>query len=395
MPSLNRNLQKLFTITQKPERLIIGLMSGTSLDGLDIAVCRFSGNGFDTRFELLKFITLPYDDAFRQEVKQVFAQRQTDLEKVCLLNARIGMLHADMIKQALRQWGWDFSAIDIIASHGQTIYHVPRRLHGGESWPNATLQIGDADHIAVQTGIITISDFRQKHIAAGGEGAPLALYGDVLLGSDARCNRILLNIGGIANLTWLPADRNEIICTDVGAGNTLIDAACRQYFNLPYDAGGHIAASGQVHLALLDALLAHPFFAEAAPKTTGPELFSSDYVQQARQRADATDILAADLVATLSAFTAEAIVRFVKYSIMGKPDELLLSGGGARNKFIVDYLKRALPGVKVADTDTIGLNADAKEAILFALLANEALCGEPVVVGNNPAVLMGKFSFPV
>ncbi|WP_158825309.1 anhydro-N-acetylmuramic acid kinase [Mucilaginibacter lacusdianchii] len=393
MPPLNRNLQQLVTIAQKPEKLIIGLMSGTSLDGLDIALCRFTGNGFDTRFKLLNFTTVPYTDNFKQDIKQVFAQKQVDLEKLCLLNAQIGSLHADMILQALKDWNINRSNIDVIASHGQTIYHAPQRLHQLTDYPNATLQIGDGDHIAVKTGVLTISDFRQKHIAAGGEGAPLALYGDVLLGSDAQLNRILLNIGGIANLTWLPANQTDIICTDVGPGNTLIDAACRQYFNQPYDDGGRIALSGKVNELLLDALLNYPFFTEAAPKTTGPELFSSTYVQQAQANADAQNITAPDLIATLSALTAEAIVRFIKTQLPTGCDQLLLSGGGAKNQFVSTYLQKAFPNVAVADTSLIGLDADAKEAILFALLANEALCGEPVVIGQNPAVLMGKFSF--
>lgn len=391
---LNSNLTRLFHIAQKPQRLIIGLMSGTSLDGLDIALCRFTGHGFDTRFELLAFTTTPYTDAFKQDVRQVFAQKQVDLEKLCLLNASIGTLHASMIIKALGDWNYSPQDIDVIASHGQTIYHAPRRLHKQKNHPNATLQIGDGDHIAVKTGILTISDFRQKHIAAGGEGAPLALYGDVLLGNHPTENRILLNMGGIANLTWLPADKQSIICTDVGPGNTLIDGACQRHFNLPYDEGGRIAFSGEVNQPLLEQLLLHPFFQEAAPKTTGPELFNIGYVQEAQQRANAINILPQDMITTLSAFTAEAIIRFIKANIVKRVDKLYTSGGGAKNDFILNYLQQALPDVEIADTGALGINADAKEAILFALLANEALVGEPIIIGDNPAVLMGKFSFP-
>jgi anhydro-N-acetylmuramic acid kinase len=386
---LNTNLQKLVTVAQKPERLIIGLMSGTSLDGLDIALCRFKGSGFQTGFELLKFTTVPYTD-----VRMVFAKQQVSLEKLCLLNASIGSLHAEMILQALSGWNYSAGDIDVVASHGQTIYHAPQRLHGQEGYPNATLQIGDGDHIAVKTGIITISDFRQKHVAAGGEGAPLALYGDVILGSDSTRNRILLNIGGIANLTWLPADGTAVICTDVGPGNTLIDAACMQHFGKPFDEDGMIALRGKVHEALLKELLVHPFFAEAAPKTTGPELFNRIYVEQAQRRANAIHIPDEDLVATLTAFTAESIAGFIRNQVPGQPNQMLLSGGGARNPFLVGRLQQALPGLMIGITDDIGINADAKEAILFALLANEAMVGEPVSIGNNPAVLMGKFSFP-
>jgi len=393
---LNSNLQHLFNIAQKPERLCIGLMSGTSLDGLDIALCRFSGSGMATKFELLNFITIPYPGDFKTEVQQLFAKKQVDLEKLCLMNAYIGSYHGQLILDTLEQWSVNPKDVDFIASHGQTIYHAPKRLHKQANYSNATLQIGDGDHIAVKTGILTISDFRQKHIAAGGEGAPLALYGDVIFGSQPGENRILLNIGGIANLTWLPGNgnKNEIICTDVGPGNTLIDAACRKYFNRPYDEDAKIALSGKVNTELLAALVVHPFFTEQAPKTTGPELFNMDYVARAQTTSGTTGISPNDLIATLSEFTVQSIVGFIKST--GKlvtANRVLVSGGGARNPFLVDGLTKALAPAIISDTDYLGINPDAKEAILFALLGNEALAGEPMVIGNNPAVLMGKISF--
>lgn len=392
---MNQNLQKLFSIAQKPERLCIGLMSGTSLDGLDIALCRFSGNGMQTSFKLINFTTIPYEDKFKNEVKQVFAKRQADLQQVTLLNAYIGTYHAGLILQALADWDIKPSEVDFIASHGQTIYHAPKHQHGQANYGNATLQIGDADHIAVKTGILTISDFRQKHIAGGGEGAPLALYGDVILGSKPGENRILLNIGGIANLTYLPGDCDlfKVISTDIGPGNTLIDAACREYFGKPYDADAEIAYSGRVNETLLDALLHHPFFNEQVPKTTGPELFNLEYVANAQQATRDLNIAKADLVATLSAFTARTIVQFIAKNFPLDSVRIFASGGGARNPFVMEQLKKALPKVTIGNTSDIGIDPDAKEAILFAALGNEAICGEPMQIGSNPAVLMGKFSF--
>jgi anhydro-N-acetylmuramic acid kinase len=295
---LNQNLQKLVSVAQKPVKLGIGLMSGTSLDGLDIAVCEFTGNGLKTQFKLLQYITVAYEDSFKDEVRSIFSKRSVDLEKVCLLNDFIGTFHGELILKALADWNIKPTTIDFIASHGQTIYHAPKRLHQQPNYPNATLQIGDGDHLAVTTGILTISDFRQKHIAAGGEGAPLALYGDVLLGSKPGENRILLNIGGISNLTYLPADSNmsKVLCTDIGPGNTLIDAACKKYFDKPYDEDAKIALAGTVNEALLNELLKHPFFTEAAPKTTGPELFNLAYVDGAQQVSNTTDIAANDLL---------------------------------------------------------------------------------------------------
>ena len=242
---------------------------------------------------------------------------------------------------------------------------------------------------------MTISDFRQKHIAAGGEGAPLALYGDVLLCSKPGENRLLLNIGGIANLTFLPGDGDydNVICTDIGPGNTLIDAACRTYFDRSYDEDAAIAYSGKVNEALLTALLDHPFFGEQVPKTTGPELFNLSYVDRAQQQSGTTGISKEDLVCTLSAFSAKAIADFISTHIKTADFKLFTSGGGAKNNYIINYLQKALPGIAIGSSNALGIDPDAKEAILFALLGNESLCGQPLTIGNNPAVLMGKFSF--
>jgi anhydro-N-acetylmuramic acid kinase len=392
---LNSNLQQLFTIAQKKEKMIIGLMSGTSLDGLDVALCRFSGNGMQTQFELLQFETVDYDDFFRNEVRQVFSKKWVDLEKLTLLNAYIGNLHGEMVLQSLKKWQVKTASVDLIASHGQTIYHAPKHQHQQKNYPNATLQIGDGDHLAAQTGIITISDFRQKHIAAGGEGAPLALYGDVILGSKKGENRILLNLGGIANFTFLPADASfsTIISTDVGPGNTLIDAACRQYFNLPFDADAKIALSGKVNEKLLAALKAHPFFGEALPKSTGPEVFNLEMVAQAQHQSGTNHIPATDLLATLTVFSAETIAACILQNFSMAELHIFVSGGGARNPFLIASLQKLLPESNIQNAGIIGLAADAKEAVLFALLANEAVAGEPIVINQNPAVLMGKFSF--
>ncbi len=394
-PELNSNLQQLFAIAQKKQKTIVGLMSGTSLDGLDVALCRFSGSGMQTQFELLEFETVVYDDSFREKLRQIFSKKLVDLEKLTLLNEYIGSFHGDLVLQCLEKWSVKTASVDLIASHGQTIYHAPKHQHQQKNYPNATLQIGDGDHLAMKTGILTISDFRQKHVAAGGEGAPLALYGDVILGSKKGENRILLNIGGIANFTFLPGDASftGIISTDIGPGNTLIDAACRQYFGLPFDADAKIALSGEVNTELLTALKTHPFFEEALPKSTGPELFNMDFVKQAQQKSSTLKILPADLVATLTVFTAEILADCI---LQNFPVDLkiFVSGGGARNPFLIRSLQKMLPKSSIQNSAVLGLDADAKEAVLFALLANEAVCGDPIHINQNPAVLMGKFSFP-
>ncbi len=229
---MNKNIANLYHIASKPNRIIIGLMSGTSVDGLDIALCVFSGTGIDSHIELKKFETISYNKDFKEEISSVFSKKMVDLERLCLLNAWVAVQHGEMILSCLKKWNTNPREVDIVASHGQTIFHAPKSLHGNSKFGNATLQIGDGDHLACKTGIITISDFRQKHIAAGGEGAPLAAYGDFLIFSKKDENRIMLNIGGIANFTFLPGNINadEVFCTDTGPGNTLMDAFVQQNY---------------------------------------------------------------------------------------------------------------------------------------------------------------------
>src|SRR6187200_3108852 len=303
---MNPNIEKLYKIASKSERLIIGLMSGTSFDGLDVALCKIKRSGPETEIELVQFETYSYQNDFKEELKTIFSRLDADLEKVCLLNEWVAIQHAKIINDCLQKWS--YSNNDIIASHGQTIYHAPKFLHGREKFPNATLQIGDGDHIAVNTGIITISDFRQKHIAAGGEGAPLAVYGDYFLFSKKGENRIMLNIGGIANFTFLPGDLDgtRIFCTDVGPGNTMMDAFVQKNFpGIYFDEGSAIARKGKVNDDLLKELKAHLFFAGDFPKTIGPELFNLSYLQNAIERSAIKSISNEDVMATLNRFSAE------------------------------------------------------------------------------------------
>ena len=229
---MNPNIEALYQISGKSERTILGLMSGTSLDGLDIAVCKISGSGNHTKLSVTHYTTIPYTEDFKTAIRKIFSIKAVDLEAVTLLHAHIARVHATMVLKALESWGLSASSIDLIASHGQTIYHAPKFMHPQSTYGNATLQIGDGDIISAATGIITLSDFRQKHIAAGGEGAPLAVYGDYLIATHPKQNRLLLNIGGIANFTYLPSNMNsaEIFSTDTGAGNTMMDALTQQHF---------------------------------------------------------------------------------------------------------------------------------------------------------------------
>lgn len=398
---MNRNWERCFEVVRKKERTVIGLMSGTSLDGLDIALCSMSGNGPGTMVRLLNFRTLSYEEIFKSEVKAIFSRKDADLELVCLMNAKIGRMHAKMVLDVLSDWNVDPSEVDVIASHGQTIFHAPASLHGRAGYPNATLQIGDGDHLAVGTGILTISDFRQKHIAAGGEGAPLAVYGDYLLFSGKGEDRVMLNIGGIANFTYLPSDQDasRVFSTDVGPGNTLMDQFVQQHYpGLYYDKDAVLAGKGRLSGALLDELMRTPFLALDFPKTTGPELFNLDFLEAAQQRSGTTDLAPEDILATLCRFSADVIAAAVVRCLgAGASFAIYLSGGGMHHPLLVARLKELLPLARFGSTQDLGIDPDAKEAVLFALLANEALSGVPVDFGTRagvPAVTMGKISLP-
>ncbi|WNO61714.1 anhydro-N-acetylmuramic acid kinase [Rheinheimera sp. MMS21-TC3] len=398
---MHSHIEKLANMASKPSRMIIGLMSGTSLDGLDIALCRLTGEGLATKVELLNFTTIDYNQDYKQRVKAVFAKRQVDLQMVTLLHPWIGLEHGRLINQCLQQWQLTANDIDIIASHGQTVFHCPKRQHQLAEFPNATLQLGDADHLALTTGIITISDFRQKHLAAGGEGAPLAVYGDYLLFSSPKQNRILLNIGGIANLTYLPSsqDASAVFSSDIGPGNTLMDAYIQAHFpGQYYDQGAALAKAGAINANLLAALKQDRFFSLDFPKTTGPEVFNLAYLQQAQQQSASQGLSHADIMATLNRFTADMIAHAINTLTTDlQPFVVYASGGGIHNPLLMQHLSQALPNVSFASTADLGINPDAKEAVLFAVLANECLVGGKQKFSNSqagiPSVTMGKISF--
>ena len=400
---MNKNIESLYQLAQKPTRTIVGLMSGTSLDGLDVALCKISGTGTNTVVQLKEFTTIPYSETVKNEIRKVFAKKTIDFQHLALLNEWIGMLHADLVLDCLQQWNCKASEVDLIASHGQTVMHTPKSLHQQTEFPNATLQIGDGDHIAVRTGIITVSDFRQKHLAAGGEGAPLAVYGDYFLFGNENENRIMLNIGGIGNFTYLPKNQDPelVFVTDTGTGNTLLDAFTKLHYpELSYDKEAQIAQKGQINLRLLEVLKNHPFFKGPYPKTTGPELFNLDYVQKAIVESKTQELSVEDILATLTRFSAETIAEAILFVLnqneTAEDSTVYASGGGLHNPLLMSYLQELLP-CTIKSTSELGIAGDAKEAILFAILANETVAGGNTNFGSVkgiPSVNMGKISFP-
>ena len=431
---MNPLLIKLEKISSKKERRIIGLMSGTSMDGLDIALCRFRGSGTATEFDLEEFTSVSYPEDVNRQLIAFATSDCIDPQLLCVWHTWLAHLHAGYINVALKNWKVKAADVDLVASHGQTLYHAPKHKHNMEGMPHATLQIGDGDHIAHHSGIITISDFRQRDTARGNEGAPLAAYGDYLLFSDPKKHRVLLNIGGISNFTWLPADSVTFppMSFDTGPGNTLIDAATRKHFTgLRYDKGGGLAARGKVHSGLLDLLKKHPYFGKPAPKTTGFEVFHLKWVEQCmadlglrmqgdvpgagrEESGDKTPgnedsgngdsgnedsgneasgkmeaLRAVDLLATLTRLTVESIADQIQSILPGdEPAEVYVSGGGAYNDTLLKELGARLDPVPVTNTGKLGVSADAKEALFFAALANELVSGE------DTRLHLGKISLP-
>jgi anhydro-N-acetylmuramic acid kinase len=363
---MNKQLLRLTEIAQKPQRTIIGLMSGTSLDGLDIAMCKFKWK----KPQLLNFRTVEYSQDLRNRIRAVQSQVQVNLQEVCVLHTELAHLYADLVLESLEEWGIELHQVDLIASHGQTIYHHPNKKM------NSTLQIVDGDHIAEKTGIVTISDFRQKHVAKGGEGAPIAGIMDEALFRSESKHRLLLNLGGISNFTWLPSKESgaEVLTSDIGPANTLINEAMKKHFNKPFDEDGKIASKGKVHSGVLKYLLLEPFFRKSFPKTTGQEDFNLDLVEEL-MTGFKIELQPEDLVATLTHLTIQSITRAFEEVIGNKLFEIFVSGGGVHNSTVMSGLKKRLGNAEFKDFEESGITADSKEAVLIAFLANECVVG--------------------
>jgi anhydro-N-acetylmuramic acid kinase len=329
--------------------------------------------------------------------KLVNGQEQSAGE-ICHLNFVIGEVFADAGLRLCKKSGIDINSIDLIGSHGQTIYHNPAGRRFGKKLLRSTLQIGEPAVIAGRTGRMVIADFRPADIAAGGQGAPLVSYADYILFSDKKKNRIIQNIGGIANLTWLKAAGRleDVIAFDTGPGNMIIDHIACLISNgkSRYDVDGRIAAKGDVNKPLLKKLMQHKFLKRRPPKTTGREEFGAVFSNIIFHNAAQAGMKAEDILATATAFTAESIISAYKRFLPDLPDEVILCGGGARNKTLVRMLRDGIYKSKILTTDDFGINADAKEAISFAILAAQTIRGipnnVPSATGAKKPVVLGK-----
>jgi len=393
--------------------LCVGLMAGTSLDGIDAALVRIDGHARDAKVELLAFTTTPYPNAVRAELLALYDDQTNALARLSSLNVVIGALFAEATLAICAEGGIDPAALEMIGSHGQTVWHQPLPDPALPLSTTSTIQIGEAAVIAERTGAPVMADFRVGDIAVGGQGAPLAPYFDWAIFSDGSRNRAVQNIGGIGNITWLPATGtvDDVIAFDTGPGNMLIDGVVARLTNgaQTYDRNGAMASAGTSIPGMLGHLLEDAYLRQPPPKTTGREYYGAAMVSSLLADADlepgalaggdidaATRRRACDLVATVTAFTAESIADACRRWLPAMPDDLLVNGGGCRNPVLMRMLADALPGTTVRATDAVGIDGDAKEAMLFALLAHDALAGLPTNIpratGASRAVPLGKLT---
>ena len=369
-------------------------MSGTSADGVDAAVVDISMG----KARLLAFGVFPYRAALRRAILRLCRPESARLEDICHYNFVFGEVFADAVIELCSKSGISLSSIDLIGSHGQTIYHQPRGRRYGRTTIRSTLQIGEPSVIAQRTGITTVADFRPRDMAAGGEGAPLVPYADYVLFAHKRLNRAVQNIGGIANVTFLArgGPQDHIIAFDTGPGNMVIDGLVRLATKgkQRFDRGGRMAARGTVDTGLLNEVLRHPFLRRRPPKSTGREAFGAAFAERIYRRGTKKGLADADIVATVTALTARSIARAYRQFLPAMPDEVILCGGGAHNPTLVDMLHSELPEVKMLSTDDFGISVDAKEAVSFAILAWATVKGlannVPGATGAEGAVVLGK-----
>lgn len=391
-------MKPFYDLLQKEKKTVIGLMSGTSADGVDVVIVEIMGSGLTTEIDLIAFETVPYKPDIRSRIFDLFSVETARVDEICTMNFVLGKIFAESILVVLKKADIATSQIDLIGSHGQTIHHMPSAPVPG------TLQIGEPAVIAHETGIPTIADFRVADVAAGGEGAPLIAYPDFLLFCHPTQTIGLLNIGGIANLTVLPAGCGieAVQASDTGPGNMILDACVEKITNgeKQFDENGDLARQGTVCQNLLETWLIHPFFESPPPKTTGREMFGTIFADTCIQQIKTQGISEYDGLATLTALTVESIVRYYKHFVEAKSslDILYVSGGGAQNPLMMHSLVDAFAPIPVVDVTEKGISGDAKEAIAFAILANEALHGNfgnvPNATGASCGKVLGKFVYP-
>lgn len=371
--------------------LAVGLMSGTSIDGIDAALVDITGKSPHLKIRLVAWDIYPFPKGYKERILAISHPSQSGVDEICRLNFELGELFADAVMKVAKKGRVSLSRLVVAGSHGQTICHL-----GGKG----TLQIGEPSVIAEKTGVTTVADFRPRDVAAGGFGAPLAPYLHYLLFKHPKKNRAVQNIGGIGNLTMIPkkARPDDVMGFDTGPGNMVIDGLLREMSGdgTSYDHGGKIAAKGMVHLGLLKELMSHPFISRKPPKTSGREEFGRPFVLKILARAKKLKLPKEDIIATATALTAASIASNYRKFVFPKmiPDEIVFGGGGIHNATLMRMIRAELPDIKISSFDLYGIPADAAEAVCFAVLAHETLHGNPTniptVTGAKRAAVLGK-----
>jgi anhydro-N-acetylmuramic acid kinase len=369
-------------LARQKQLRVAGLMSGTSADGVDVAIVDITSRSQ----QIVAFGTTPYPTTIRKAIFRLCDSKTSSIENICHYHFLLGRLFAKALMEQCKKNKIALSSINLIGSHGQTIYHNPSGIRHGKTLIRSTLQIAEPSIIAQQTGITTVADFRPADIACGGQGAPLVPFIDYRLFANRRFSRAIQNIGGIANVTYLPAAStpDDIVAFDTGPGNMILDGLMTiiTHGKKTYDRNGALAAKGTIHQPLLRELLKHPFFRRRPPKTAGRENFGLPYCQTLYRNAISKKLHPEDILATATAFTAVSIAEAYRRFLPADPDQIILCGGGAQNHTLVNLLRQQVKPAAFFTTSDFGIDSDAKEAVSFAILAWCTLKG---VAGNVPA----------
>ncbi len=391
---------KLYELFSKKEKYVIGLMSGTSVDGIDAVLVKIENNGKDTKVSEIGFETYPYSKEVRERIFKLFDNDTSTVSDVCYMNFLLGELFARASIDIANKCNISMDEIDLIGSHGQTIYHIPEAIDCYGYSIKSTLQIGDGCVIANRTGVTTVSDFRVADMADGGQGAPLVPYTEFLLFNNSEKNIGLLNLGGIGNITILEKNSNKenILAFDTGAGNMVIDYVISHLTNglKKYDDDGKMASQGSVCEEILDELLKDPYFSKPLPKTTGREYFGKDFSLKFIEKCKQKGLTDEDIVATATAFTSKSVAKAVETYVNVSLDEIIVSGGGSCNSTLLSMLQGYLKDIKILTQEDLGYNSNSKEAVAFAVLANETISENESnlksVTGANKYKILGKIS---
>ena len=377
--------------------IVIGLMSGTSVDGIDAAIVEIKGTELDLEVNLISGQTFPYPNQLKKQILSVCEGKSLSMVDLAHLDDQIALQFALAAENVIP----DNMKVDLIGSHGQTVFHRP----ANQQKLGYSLQLGRGDLIAKKTGITTINNFRAADIAVGGQGAPLVSKIDLCLFSHHRHRRCLQNIGGIGNVTYIPSHRdsnwqNKVIGWDTGPGNALLDLAVQKLTQgqQSFDFNGNWSRQGTPCLSLVEKWLEQDFFSQPPPKSTGRELFGSEYLEHCWQEAQGFDLTQADWLATLTELTVSSIVDSYQRFLPHSPDEILVCGGGSRNSYLKERLQHHLPSIKVLTTDEFAISSEFKEAIAFAILGywrfHNYPGNLPLVTGASKPVSLGDLHYP-